>query len=99
MPRGKIGEAIIEKYFPSENWEEEYYCITSDVKAVSEYTGLNFLEIYNLPYSLFLLYRKESWIYGLKQSEKGREFLKTLWGLKQTDVDTKAVKEFENMRR
>ena len=59
---------------------------------------MNFKEVYNLEYSLFLLYAKESWIYGLKQTEKGREFLETLWGLEQTEVDMKAVNEFKNMR-
>ncbi|WGX77588.1 hypothetical protein [Paraclostridium bifermentans] len=55
---------------------------------------MNFNEIYQLPYSLFLLYRKESWIYGLKQSDKGREFLETLWGLTQTKADYKKIKSF-----
>lgn len=59
---------------------------------------MNFKEVYNLEYSLFLLYAKEAWIYGLKQSEKGREFLETLWGLEQTEVDMKAVNEFKAMK-
>ncbi|WP_224383604.1 hypothetical protein [Clostridium perfringens] len=59
---------------------------------------MNFNEIYNLPYSLFLLYKKESWIYGLKQFEKGREFLKTLWELEQTETDKKAVEKYKAMR-
>ncbi|WP_317411531.1 hypothetical protein [Clostridium baratii] len=52
-----------------------------------------------MPYSLFLLYAKESWLYGLKQSEKGREFLKTIWELRQTETDIDAVKEFERRYR
>ncbi|KGJ48074.1 hypothetical protein KD33_16760 [Clostridium sp. NCR] len=94
MPEGPIGEAIVDKYFPSEEWEKEYVNVTSDIKSISEYTGLNFNEIYQLPYSLFLLYRKESWIYGLKQSDKGREFLEILWGLTQTKADYKKIKSF-----
>lgn len=101
IPEGRIGKLIVDKYFPTEQWEidDKLYISTADIKSISEYTGLNFTEIYNLPYPLFLLYRRESWIYGLKQSEKGREFLKTLWELRQTDVDTKAIKEFKSMRR
>ncbi|MBY0755022.1 hypothetical protein K5V21_06080 [Clostridium sardiniense] len=95
LPRGKIGEAIVNKYFPSEKWEEQYYCETADIKAVSEYTGLNFNEIYNLPYSLFLLYRKDAWLSGLKGTEKGQEFLETLWGLTQTKADYEAIGKFQ----
>lgn len=73
--------------------------LTSNLKSISEYTGLNFNEIFNLPYSFFLLYAKESWLYSLKQDEKGREFLKTLWELKQTNVDMKAVSKFKAIRR
>ena len=68
---------------------------TADIKAISEYTGLNFNEVYNLPYSLFLLYKKESWIHGIKQTEKGREFLKTLYELNQTKADYKKINKFK----
>ncbi|BFK81320.1 hypothetical protein I3900191A7_14650 [Clostridium baratii] len=84
-----------------EGWEKNnnFYCVTAKIKSISEYTGLNFNEVYNLPYSLFLLYAKESWLYGLKQSKKGREFLKTIWELRQTETDIDAVKEFEGRYR
>ena len=84
----------MDKYFPTDEWEKDYINTTADIKNISEYTGLNFIEIYNLPYSLFLLYRKESWMYGLKQTEKGREFLETLWGLTQTKADYKKINKF-----
>ncbi|NFO71974.1 hypothetical protein FDC51_17815 [Clostridium botulinum] len=94
MPEGRIGEAITEKYFPTDEWECEFMNKTADIKAISEYTGLNFNEVYNLPYSLFLLYKKESWIHGIKQTEKGREFLKTLYELNQTKADYKKINKF-----
>lgn len=68
------------------------------MKAIQKYTGLNFLEIYNLPYVLYLLYRRDSWIFNNSQSEKGREFLKTIWRLNQTECDTKAIHEFQERR-
>lgn len=95
MPSGKIGEAILNKYFTMEKWEKTYCCVTADIKSISEYTGLNFIEIYNLPYSLFLLYKKDAWLSGLKNSEKGREFLETLWGLTQTNADYEAIEAFQ----
>ncbi|EHR1328798.1 hypothetical protein LFJ64_002093 [Clostridium perfringens] len=100
MPEGDIGKLIIEQFFPSDGWERDnkFTNLTAEIKSISEYTGLNFNEIYNLPYSLFLLYKKESWIYGLKQFEKGREFLKTLWELEQTETDKKAIEKYKAMR-
>ncbi|MGG7077383.1 hypothetical protein [Clostridium sardiniense] len=65
------------------------------MKAISEYTGLNFNEIHNLPYSLFLLYRKDAWLSGLKGTERGQEFLETLWGLTQTKADYEAINNFK----
>ncbi|MDQ0150565.1 hypothetical protein ACFO6R_12735 [Eubacterium multiforme] len=49
------------------------------------------MEIDNLPYSLYLLYRKESWLYGLKGTEKGREFLQTLAEIQVTKADNKKI--------
>ena len=59
---------------------------------------MNFNEVYSLSYSLFLLYSKEAWIYGLKQTEKGREFLETLWGLTRTEADYAKIREFKAMK-
>lgn len=48
-----------------------------------------------LSYPLFLLYRKDAWVNGLKQSEEGRELLKTLWRLQQTEADVDAIHRFQ----
>ena len=48
-----------------------------------------------LPYPLFLLYRKDSWISNMRKSEDGREFLKTLWRLQQTEADVGAIHRFQ----
>ncbi|SHI89985.1 hypothetical protein SAMN05444401_1727 [Clostridium amylolyticum] len=82
-----------------EEWEHLFSLSTSEVKNISSYSGLNFNEVLNLGMSEYLLYKKEAWIYNLKQSEEGREFLKTLWRLQQTKADTKAIRTFEERRR
>ena len=46
-----------------------------------------------LPYRQYLLYRKDSWVKGLKESEDGREFLKALYRLNQTKADLKKIRE------
>lgn len=56
---------------------------------------MNFNDVLNLPYSLYLLYRKESWVDSWNRTEEGREFLKTLWRLNQTKADLKAVREHQ----
>lgn len=90
-----IRNAIIEKYFKSEEWESEYDCISGEVKAISDYTGLNFDEVTDLPISLYLLFKKEAWIYSNSRTEAGRKFLKDLWRLQQTEADYNAVHRFQ----
>ena len=84
----------MKKYFDVENWEleEKYSVITSDIRSIKNYTGLNFTEISELPYYLFCLYKRDSWIYSLKQSEDGRKFLKELRDLMQADPDYDALR-------
>lgn len=50
----------------------------------------------DLPISLFLLLRKDAWVYNNMRSEKGKEFLKALWRLRQTEPDYDAIHKFQN---
>ena len=86
--------AIIKKYFNIEEWEqlEEFRVVTADIKQISNYTGLSFLEIENLPYFKFMLYRRDAWLYQQKTSEQGREFLKTLKELTTSTADVQAIR-------
>lgn len=63
------------------------------MRRISRYSGLNFQEILNLPYSYFLLLNRESWIESYMMAEGGSEILKTLWRLQQTEPDLKKVRE------
>lgn len=89
----------MKKYFPSEEWERDFENYTSEIKAISEYTGLNFKEINNLAYAEYMLYRRDAWLHNLKQDEKGKEFLKTIWRLQQVTADEEAIKKFNERRR
>lgn len=99
MPDGEVGEAIIKKYFPSQKWDGFYAKGTGELKAIADYTGLNFNEIRELPFTEYLLYRRDSWITNMQQTEQGQEFLKTLWRLQQTEADINAVRKFNSERR
>ncbi len=67
---------------------------TSVLKRISDYTGLNFRQVLDLPYSYFLLLNRDSWLYSYQGSEKGMEILKNLWRVQQTQSDDAAVSEF-----
>lgn len=88
----------MKKYVDFEEWEEDFSLSTGELKRISRYTGMNFNEVLDSPYSMYLLYRKESWIDSWNKTEEGREFLKTLWRLTQTKADIKKVREFQNRR-
>lgn len=53
---------------------------------------MNLIEVMNLPYSYYLLLKKDSWIYTLKRSEEGLEFLATIARLTTTEADLKKVR-------
>lgn len=72
-----------------------YLLETATLRRISKYSGLNFEEILELPYSYYLLLNKESWIDSWMQTEEGRDFLKNLWRLQQQDPDMDAVNRFQ----
>ncbi|RGB58282.1 hypothetical protein DXA09_00795 [Absiella sp. AM54-8XD] len=51
--------------------------------------------IVELPISLFLLFRKNTWIYNQTRSEDGRKMLKDFWRLQQTEPDIEAIHRFQ----
>ena len=60
---------------------------------VSEYTGLNMLEVENLDIIAYLSYRRDAFIYKMSQTEKGREYLKNAYRINQTTPDRKSLRD------
>lgn len=60
---------------------------------VSEYTGLNILEVENLDIVLYLGYRRDAFIYKLSQTEQGRDYLNNAHRLDQTTPDRKSLRD------
>ena len=87
-----MGESIIKKYFPAEEWESNFFVLTGEIKAISDYSKLNMVEVMNLPYTYFMLLKKDSWLSSLKRSEAGIEFLKTIQRLKTTEAELGKVR-------
>lgn len=70
--------------------------MSAEVKAISDYSGLTFSEVMDLPFSLYLLYKKDAWVYNNKRSEQGKKFLKDVWRLQQTEPDYDAIHNYQN---
>ena len=94
----EVLKAIVEKYFPMEDWERAYNLNTAIIKRISEYARLSFKEVIQLPYSYFLLLNRESWIDSYNSSVEGRKILKELWTLQQTGADLEAVHAFQKRK-
>lgn len=60
---------------------------------VAEYTGLTMLQVEELDYIDYLIYRRDAFIYALKATEKGREYLDNAWRIEQTEPDKKSLRE------
>jgi hypothetical protein len=60
---------------------------------VSEYTGLNILQVEELDYLDYLTFRRDAFIHRLSQTEKGEQYLKNAWRLEQTKPDRKKLRE------
>lgn len=56
-------------------------------RLVSEYTGLDFLQVGELDYIQYLTWRRDAFIDRLHQTEDGREYLNNAWRLEQTEPD------------
>jgi hypothetical protein len=60
---------------------------------VAEYTGLNILQVEELDYIDYLIYRRDAFIYRMSQTEKGEEYLNNAWRLEQTKPDRESLRK------
>ena len=70
--------------------------ILQTVRRVIHYSGLNYLQVMQLPADLFLLMAKNDFVDELNQSEEGREYLAKCKRLATTDIDIKGVRDIKN---
>ena len=71
----------------------KYSTTTYWVHRVSEYTGLNFLEVWSLNYIVFLTLRRDAFISWLSKTEAGMEYLDNAWRMEQTEPDREALRK------
>lgn len=60
---------------------------------VADYTGLTILEVEDLDYIDYLIYRRDAFIYRMSQTEKGEEYLKNAWRLEQVKPDRESLRK------
>lgn len=71
----------------------KYLIITTWEHLVAQYTGLNILQVEELDYIDYLMYRRDAFIYRLSQTEEGEEYLNNAWRLEQTKPDRERLRE------
>lgn len=60
---------------------------------VSQYTGLNMLQVDELDFLLYLQYRRDAFINKMNQTEKGQEYLDNAYRINQTAPNRKRLRE------
>lgn len=79
---------MIPRYAPSEDAGDHYFNNETWARGmVAQYTGLNFLQLGELNYIQFLLWRRDAFIHRMEQTEAGREYLRNAWRMTQTKPD------------
>ena len=54
---------------------------------VADYAGLSLLEVRELDYIQYLIWRRDAYIYMLSRTEKGQDYLDNAWRMEQTEPD------------
>ena len=60
---------------------------------VSQYSGLNLIEVNQLDIFEYWVLRRDAWIDHLSQTEKGQEYLDNAWICEQTTPDRDRLRE------
>lgn len=59
---------------------------------MSQYSGLNLIEVAHLDIFEYWVLKRDAWIHHLSQSEKGQEYLDNAWICEQTAPDRKGLR-------
>jgi hypothetical protein len=60
---------------------------------VSQYTGLNIIEVQNLDYFDYLVLRRDAFIMHCQATEDGKKYLDNAWRISQTAPDRQALRD------
>lgn len=77
--------------------DEEYkpflVVYTEDLKLTSDYTGMNFKELLTLDCVSYKYLFRDAFVYKMKQSKEGQEYLENCWILTQTAPDKESLRK------
>ena len=68
-------------------------CGMKTERLVIEFTGLTLWDIQEMDLDVYLYIVRESFIYSLSQTEKGREYLENCWRMQQTKPDRRKLRD------
>lgn len=54
---------------------------------MADYTGLSFIEVSQLNYLQYLVWRRDAFIHWLNSFEAGKSYLDNAWRMEQTEPD------------
>lgn len=60
---------------------------------MAEYAGLSLLEVRELDYIQYLIWRRDAFIHWLSQTSSGQEYLDEAWRLEQTVPDRAGLRK------
>lgn len=87
-------------YYPSDEKEKTYFArYTVQEKLVSDYSGLNFIELEGLPIDVYLLLMHDAYIFNCEHSKEGKEYLKNAWRLGQTSPEIEKLEQTFGKKR
>jgi hypothetical protein len=68
----------------------------SGIKAVIDYSGLDYYRVLQLPLDIFMFMRRNKFIDDCMQTEEGRKYLDDCKRFNTTEPDYDAIKEFQS---
>lgn len=80
-------------YYPENGGSKAFFKnSSSDVKIVSDYTGYNFEEVYDLGVFDYWGYLHDAVVWNCGRSDAGKEYLENAYYYQQTEPDRKALR-------
>lgn len=88
----RVRKAIFKKYFNNEEWADDFSQHTAELKRMANYADCSIFDIENLPLTLYMVIKRDSWIESMMSSEEGRLVLKDIWRLQQTHAEIDKIR-------
>lgn len=91
--RKRIRPKLKMPYYPENGGSKAFFKnSSSDVKIVSDYTGYNFEEVYDLGIFDYWGYLHDAVVWNCGRSDAGKEYLENAYYYQQTEPDRKALR-------